>query len=204
MGQVVLSSTNTGNLKELAALLGQFSVALVAQESYAVESVAETGLSFVENALIKARHACRMTGLPAIADDSGICVDALQGQPGIYSARYAGATASDADNVVKLLGALKAVPREQRTARFECAIVYLDYSDDPTPTVCTGSWQGEILHEPRGTNGFGYDPVFFVSEMGCTSAEVDTAIKNRLSHRGQAIRQLVERLQERLGNAHRM
>ena len=197
MKRVVLASANPGKLEELAVLLNDLCIDLVAQSSYHVASVEETGQSFVENAILKARYAARVTALPAIADDSGICVDVLQGRPGIRSARYAGPGASDADNISKLLAAMESVPDPRRSARFECVIVFLGHPDDPTPLICHGSWRGHILTESRGTNGFGYDPVFFVPETGCACAELDTATKNCLSHRAQASRQLVERLRQR-------
>ena len=199
--RVVLASANSGKLKELAALLGEFSIELVAQAHYHIESVEETGLSFVENAIIKARHASRLTGMPAIADDSGLCVDALKGGPGIYSARYAGADASDEDNIVELLSAMKNVPDSERAASFECVIVFLEYPEDPTPIICHGRWSGRVLRETRGENGFGYDPLFFAPETGCSCAELDPETKNRLSHRAKATRQLVEQLRENLGTS---
>lgn len=201
MRRVVLASSNPGKLKELSELLDEFSIELVAQSVYRVESVAETGESFVENAIIKARHAARVTGVPAIADDSGICVDALQGEPGIFSARYAGPQASDEDNVSKLLDEMKDVADLHRSARFECAIAFLEHPKDPTPIVCQGSWRGQVLHTPRGKNGFGYDPIFFILETGCACAELDAGTKNRLSHRAQATRHLLAGLRKRWGAA---
>jgi XTP/dITP diphosphohydrolase len=159
-----------------------------------VVEVEETGLTFVENALLKARNATRHTGLPAIADDSGIEVDALHGAPGIYSARYAGEGASDARNLEKLLADLRDVPEARRTARFVCLMVYLRHELDPTPIICQGSWEGRVLFEPRGAGGFGYDPVFFVPTHSCSSAELPPEVKNQLSHRGQALRALVAAL----------
>ena len=157
-----------------------------------MSDVAETGLSFVENALIKARHACEATGLPAIADDSGIEVDALQGEPGIYSARYSGQQGPDADthNNTKLLQELEQVPSEARTARFQCVIVYMRFTRDPMPLICQGTWEGSILFAPQGENGFGYDPLFYVPQHDCSSAELSPQIKNSLSHRGKALQQL--------------
>ena len=154
----------------------------------------ETGLTFVENAILKARNAAQHTGLPAIADDSGLEVDALAGAPGIYSARYAGAGATDLENLEKLLDALADVPEENRSARFQCLMVYMRHADDPTPLICQGSWEGRILTAARGSNGFGYDPVFYVPTHNCASAELAADIKNSLSHRGQALRQLVAAL----------
>jgi XTP/dITP diphosphohydrolase len=164
------------------------------QSSFGVPEAEETGLTFVENAILKARNAARHTGLPALADDSGIEVDALNGAPGIYSARYAGPGATDEENLLKLLAALEGLPEDRRGARFQCVIAYLRHAEDPTPLICQGTWEGRILAAPRGANGFGYDPVFFVPEEGVSSAELAPEIKNRLSHRGQALRRLLEGL----------
>ncbi len=187
MSRVVLASSNRGKLGEFSALLAGTGLRVVSQGELGVPDAEETGLSFVENAILKARNAARHTGLPAIADDSGIEVDALNGAPGIYSARYAGTDAGDGANVAKLLRELADVPAERRSARFRCLIVHLRHALDPTPLICQGTWEGRILFEPRGTNGFGYDPVFFVPTHGCASAELPPEIKNRLSHRGQAM-----------------
>lgn len=189
--RVVLASGNAGKLKELGEILQLSNVELVPQSALDVSEVAETGLSFVENALIKARHACRETGLPAIADDSGIEVDALNGEPGIYSARYAGVSGDKADaaNNEKLLSELEQVAEEDRTARFQCVIVYLKHEKDPMPLICQGTWEGRILFEEAGDNGFGYDPLFYVPTHDCASAELPADVKNSLSHRGQALRQ---------------
>ncbi|MEQ8315650.1 MAG: RdgB/HAM1 family non-canonical purine NTP pyrophosphatase [Gammaproteobacteria bacterium] len=189
--RVVLASGNAGKLKELGEILQLSNVELVPQSAFDVSEVAETGLSFVENALIKARHACRETGLPAIADDSGIEVDALNGEPGIYSARYAGVSGdrADAANNEKLLSELEQVAEEDRTARFQCVIVYLKHEKDPMPLICQGTWEGRILFEEAGENGFGYDPLFYVPTHDCASAELPADVKNSLSHRGQALRQ---------------
>ncbi|MCL6414152.1 RdgB/HAM1 family non-canonical purine NTP pyrophosphatase [Aestuariirhabdus sp. Z084] len=192
--QVVLASNNRGKLNELQHRLGGLGIKLLPQSQFAIDSVAETGLSFVENAIIKARHACKISGLPAIADDSGLEVDALLGAPGIYSARFAGEEATDADNNQKLLAKLQGTPSEQRSARFRCLLVYMRHADDPTPLICQGSWEGFILEEPRGDNGFGYDPLFFVPSEHCASAELPADLKNRLSHRGQAMKELMQRL----------
>ena len=192
MSQIVLASGNAGKLAELQTILADWGIELLPQSRFAVSDVAETGLSFVENALIKARHACEATGLPAIADDSGIEVDALQGEPGIYSARYSGHTGPDADNHnnAKLLKELEQVPTEARTARFQCVIVYMRFARDPMPLICQGTWEGSILFAPQGENGFGYDPLFYVAQHDCSSAELSPEIKNSLSHRGQALKQL--------------
>lgn len=167
---------------------------LLPQSAFLVPEAEETGLTFVENALLKARNACRHTMLPAIGDDSGLGVDALEGEPGIYSSRYAGEYASDEDNNSLLLAELAGVPEEQRTARFHCVMVYLRHADDPTPIICQGTWEGRILAAADGDGGFGYDPVFHVQAEGCSAARLTPEDKNRLSHRGQALRQLLERL----------
>ena len=192
--KIVLASSNPGKLAELRALLEPVGMRVVSQDAFGVEPPEETGLTFVENALIKARAACAATGLPAIADDSGVVVDALEGAPGVHSARYAGGGASDADNVFKLLDALEGVAPSERGAAFVCAIVYLRHARDPCPIVCEGVWEGRILDAPRGTGGFGYDPVFFIETLGRTAAELSRAEKNAVSHRGQALAQLLDRL----------
>jgi len=194
MKQIVLASGNPGKVREINQLLADLGLQAHPQSEFGVADVEETGLTFVENALIKARNAARHTGLPAIADDSGIEVDALQGAPGIYSARYAGAGAGDRANLERLLNELREVPDARRSARFQCLMVYLRHADDPTPIICQGTWEGRILFEPRGANGFGYDPVFFVPTHGCSSAELEPEVKNALSHRGQAMRKLVAAL----------
>lgn len=188
--RIVLASGNAGKLREIQALLGELGVVLVPQSDFHVSDVAETGLTFVENAIIKARHACQATGLPSVADDSGLEVDALNGEPGIYSARYAGSHGADAENNARLLRELEQVPEAQRTARFQCVIVYLRHEHDPTPLICQGTWEGSILFAESGAHGFGYDPLFYVAEHGCSSAELDSAVKNQLSHRGQALSKL--------------
>ncbi|MDT8428703.1 MAG: RdgB/HAM1 family non-canonical purine NTP pyrophosphatase [Pseudomonadales bacterium] len=189
--KIVLASSNKGKLREFQQMLGSEMIEFVSQGTLGVSDAEETGLSFVENAIIKARHACAATGLPAMADDSGLEVDALQGQPGIYSARYAGPKASDEDNNQRLLAELEATGTTDRSARFQCVIVFMRHPFDPTPIICQGSWSGEILLAPRGNSGFGYDPLFLVPEQGCSSAELALASKNQLSHRGQALRQLL-------------
>jgi XTP/dITP diphosphohydrolase len=195
--RVVLATGNAGKVREINQMLADLGVTAVAQTEYGVPDIEETGLTFVENAILKARNAASHTGLPAIADDSGIEVDALNGAPGIYSARYAGVGGGDRANNDKLLAALAAVPEAERTARFQCLMVYLAHAADPTPIICQGTWEGRILHAPRGANGFGYDPLFFVPTHDCTSAELPPDIKNQLSHRGQALRQLVKLLHDR-------
>lgn len=192
--KVVLASSNQGKLREFQQLLAQCGFEVLPQSAFEVPDVEETGLSFVENALLKARNACQHTGLPAIADDSGLEVDALNGAPGIYSARYAGPQCSDEDNNRKLLQALASVPPARRTARFQCLLVFLRHANDPVPLICQGSWNGRILDNPAGENGFGYDPLFFVEQTGCTSAQLPPDQKNRLSHRGQAMAKLLDAL----------
>ncbi len=190
MRPIVLASNNVGKLKEFAQILTTFDYQVIPQSQFEVPEVAETGLSFVENALIKARQASQHTRLPAMADDSGIEVDALHGAPGIYSARFAGIGASDEENNRLLLKELAHIPEIQRTARYHCVIVYIHHLNDPMPLICQGTWEGHIIHEPRGENGFGYDPLFYVPTHHCTSAELPPEIKNQLSHRGQALRAL--------------
>lgn len=194
MSTIVLASNNPGKVREVNALLTGQRITVVPQSEYGVPEAEETGLSFVENAILKARHAALLTGLPAIADDSGIEVDALNGAPGIYSARFAGKGAGDRANLEKLLADLYDVPEELRGARFQCLMVYMRHANDPTPLICQGTWEGRILFAPRGSQGFGYDPVFFVPTHNCSSAELPPEVKNALSHRGQALRKLVAAL----------
>jgi XTP/dITP diphosphohydrolase len=194
MKQIVLATGNLGKVREINELLADHDMEAMPQSAFGVPEAEETGLSFVENALIKARNAALHTGLPAIADDSGLEVDALQGAPGIYSSRYAGAGASDRDNLEKLLAELADLAVEQRKARFQCVMVYMRHHLDPTPLICQGTWEGHILFAARGSNGFGYDPVFYVPSHDCSSAELPPEIKNRLSHRGQALRKLIASL----------
>ena len=196
--KLVLASGNAGKLKELQAMLAGLPLQVVAQRELGVGEVAETGLTFVENALIKARHACSVTGLPALADDSGLIVDALGGAPGLYSARYAGSPTDDAANNAKLLDALREVPAERRSARFYAVIVLLRHADDPQPLICEGSWEGRIIDTPRGSNGFGYNPVFLDEELGLTAAEMQPEQKNGRSHRAKALQLLLQQLQRQL------
>ncbi len=191
--KIVLASGNPGKLREIKAIFSEQPYQLVAQKDFSVSDADETGLTFVENALIKARHAADHTGLIALADDSGIEVDYLKGAPGIYSARFAGQPCDDQANNDKLLSELRDVPPEQRTARFQCVLVLLRHANDPTPLICSGTWEGIIVDNPQGINGFGYDPLFHVPTHGCTSAELPPEIKNELSHRGQALRKLSEK-----------
>lgn len=194
MQKVVLATGNAGKVRELASLLNDFGLDVVAQTELGVESAEETGLTFIENAIIKARHAAQVTGLPAIADDSGLAVDALGGAPGIYSARFAGVDATDQQNLEKLLVELQDVPDSERQAQFHCVLVYMRHADDPTPLVCHGSWQGTIARAPAGSGGFGYDPIFVVPEAGKTAAELAADEKRAASHRGQALKLLLEAL----------
>lgn len=187
MRKIVLATANPGKLRELQAVLAGLDFEIVPQSAFGVLEAEETGLTFIENALLKARNAALYTGLPALADDSGLAVDALGGVPGIYSARYAGAGAGDRANIGKLLAELEGVPAERRTARFVCVLALLHHPADPTPLICQGSWEGTILTEPRGEGGFGYDPIFFVPGEQRTAAELEPAVKNQISHRGQAL-----------------
>ena len=189
--KIVLATGNKGKVAELSQMLAPFNFSVVPQTELGVTDADETGLTFIENAILKARHAALATGLPAIADDSGLAVDALGGAPGIYSARYAGEAASDSSNIDKLLQALKDVPPGQRSAQFHCVLVYMRHAEDPTPLVCQGIWHGEISLTRSGEHGFGYDPVFFVPSEGCTSAELTRERKQQLSHRGKALSQLL-------------
>lgn len=192
---VVLASGNAGKLRELGRVLEPLGVELRPQDEFGVPEVDETGLSFVENAILKARAAAQHSGLPAIADDSGLEVDFLDGAPGIHSARYSGQ--GDEANNIKLLAALEGVPEEARGARFQCVLIYMRHHLDPTPLVCQASWEGRILTEERGEQGFGYDPLFYVPDQGCSSAELPPELKNRISHRARASALLVEALRGR-------
>ncbi len=192
--KVVLASGNKGKLKEFNQLLNPLDIEVLPQSAFNISSVEETGLTFVENAILKARHASKISGLPAIADDSGLEVDALNGAPGIYSARYAGEDATDALNNQKLLTDLQGIDTDKRTARFQCLLVFLEHPSDPTPVICQGSWEGLILESPSGDQGFGYDPLFWVPSENCASAELSKDKKNTLSHRGKALRELIGKL----------
>ena len=193
--KVVLASGNKGKLAEFQQLFAGSNVEIVTQDSLGIESPEETGLSFIENALLKARYASQVSGLPALADDSGLSVDALRGAPGIYSARYAGEEASDQDNVKKLLAELSALEDENRAARFHCVLAFVRYADDPVPVISQGQWEGTILSQPSGTGGFGYDPVFYVASEQCSAAEMEKSQKNAISHRGAAIASLIPQLE---------
>ncbi|MDP2282873.1 MAG: RdgB/HAM1 family non-canonical purine NTP pyrophosphatase [Pseudohongiella sp.] len=205
MQKIVLASSNAGKLKELQSLLSALPVEIIAQSVFGVDDAEETGLTFIENAIIKARHASAITGLPAIADDSGLAVDALGGAPGIYSARYTELPADvkglarDHANNSKLLAALRDVPDAERGAQFHCVLVFLRHAADPTPLVCHGQWHGRILHSAAGAGGFGYDPVFLVPQHGCSSAELSAVQKNSISHRAQASQLLLSALNVRYG-----
>jgi len=196
--KLVIASNNKGKIAELTDLLAPLGLQPVAQGELGVSEAEEPAVTFVENALIKARHAARATGLPALADDSGLAVDALDGRPGVRSARFAGEEATDNDNVKALLAALKDTPEAKRSAQFHCVLVYLRHADDPTPIICHGRWPGRILAEPRGQGGFGYDPVFLVPEHGCSAAELTREQKGRISHRGRALASLLDQLRAEL------
>ena len=192
--KLVLASSNHGKLEELRGLLSGNGIELIAQSDLGVDDADETGTTFVENALLKARHATRITGLPALADDSGICVDALDGAPGLYSARYAGEHGNASRNIDRLLEALAGMPDERRSAHFYCVLVLLRHADDPQPMIVEGQWNGRILHERLGSGGHGYDPVFFDPVHGQSAAEMELSFKNAISHRGKALAQLKRRL----------
>ena len=194
MKKLVLASSNPGKLREFSALLHDWHYKIIPQAELNVADVPETGTTFVENAIIKARHAAQQTGYAALSDDSGIVVDALNGEPGVYSARFSGSNANDDANNALLVEKLRAVPEAQRSARYQAVIVYMPNAADPSPIICEGSWEGVIVLDPRGSGGFGYDPYFYLPEYGCTSAELSAEEKNRISHRGQALRLLLERL----------
>jgi XTP/dITP diphosphohydrolase len=191
---VVLASSNAGKLRELAAVLAPLHLQLLPQESLGIAAPEETGTTFLDNALLKARHAAQRSGLPALADDSGLEVDALGGRPGVWSARFAGAAASDADNLALLLQELAARPAQARTARYQCVIVLVRSADDPAPLIARGTWEGSITQAPRGSGGFGYDPAFVPAGLQHTAAELAAAEKNLVSHRGQALRALIAML----------
>jgi len=192
--KLVLASANPGKIKELQELLADQDITIVPQGELSIPDIEETGLTFVENAILKARNAAALSGLPAIADDSGLEVDYLLGAPGIYSARYAGSDSNDTTNREKLLAALLDVPAKNRNARYQTVIVYLRHAEDPTPIICQGTWEGRIAFEHRGSEGFGYDPIFYVPETDCHAAELDKATKHSLSHRGKAIAQFLQHM----------
>ena len=194
MKQIVIASSNPGKLREFRALFVDRDISIVPQKEFGIGDADECGLSFVENAIIKARHAASQTNLPAIADDSGLEVDMLGGKPGIHSARYAGLGASDEQNLQLLLENIKAFADTQVSARFQCLMVYLERADDPTPIIAQGTWEGHIVKSPKGNNGFGYDPVFYLTAHKCTSAQLPADLKNKISHRAQALNLLMEKL----------
>ena len=194
---LVLASANAGKITELQQMLGGLGVKIIPQTDLDIPDIEETGLTFVENAILKARNAAALSNLPAIADDSGLEVDFLRGAPGIYSARFAGENAGDKANKEKLLQLMADVPADQRSARYQTVIVYMRHGNDPTPIICQGTWEGLIATESRGDQGFGYDPIFYVTETNCHAAELDKVTKNRLSHRGKAIANLLQQLQTR-------
>lgn len=191
---IVLASSNAGKLKEFQRLLEPCRYRVLPQSDFSVPDIDETGLSFVENAILKARNACKVTGLPALADDSGLEVDALQGRPGIYSSRFAGINANSENNICKLLDELRAVPQALRGARFQCVLAFMRHAEDPTPLLCHGTWEGVILESPRGAGGFGYDPIFYVPSHDCSAAELSRDEKGSISHRAQASKFLLNAL----------
>lgn len=196
MQKIVLASGNRKKVAELTQLLAQFQLQVIPQTDLNVEDVPETGTTFVENAIIKARHAAEVTGLPAIADDSGIEVDYLDGQPGIYSARFSGKHGDDQANNELLLEKLQGVPSEQRTARYQCVLVFMQHDKDPTPLICQGAWEGRIMTEEVGEGGFGYDPLFWSEEHRCSAAQLEPEQKAAISHRGKALQELMQKLSE--------
>ena len=195
--KIVLASSNQGKIREFARLFETYKTTVYPQSAYKVPDVEETGTTFVENAIIKARHASHVSGLPAIADDSGLVVDALGGAPGIYSARYAGEHGNNAANNTKLLSALDGIDVDKRTARYLCVLVFMQHANDPTPIICQGEWNGVIQDKPSGDGGFGYDPVFYVPKYKCTAAQLDKDLKNQISHRAKALSQLMTSIQSK-------
>ena len=192
--QIVLASGNQGKIAEIQAMLQHHDIEVISQSFFDVPDIEETGTTFIENAIIKARHAAKITGLPAIADDSGLEVDAINGQPGVYSARYAGLPSNDTLNTKKLLNALDGIPEKKRSARFHCLMIFMAHATDPSPLIGQGTWEGRIAFQEAGDNGFGYDPVFYSPEHQCVSAELTATIKNRVSHRAQALNQLMPQI----------
>ena len=193
--KIIFASSNAGKIHELQSMLNVFEIEVIPQAQIGIDDAEETGLTFIENALLKARHACQQSGKPAIADDSGLVVHALDGAPGIYSARYAGKKSNASDNIEKLLQEMAGIPDDQRQAHFHCTLVYMEHAEDPAPLICEGIWHGTILHAPAGTDGFGYDPVFYDHNEQSSAAELSSARKNAISHRGQALRALIARLE---------
>lgn len=196
MLEIVLASSNPGKIKEFQEICASLAIKLIPQSELGIEDVEETAATFVENAIIKARHAARLSGLPAIADDSGLVIDALGGMPGVRSSRYAGEGADDAARIKKVLNELRKVKLADRDASFHCVTVLMEDEDDPAPLICEGVWEGKIIFEPKGENGFGYDPIFYVPEHKCTAAELSSEIKNKISHRADALEQLIAALEQ--------
>lgn len=190
--QIVLATSNPGKIAELQSMLEALPIEWIPQAEFDIPDIDETGKTFIENAILKARHAAKLSGLPALADDSGLVIDALDGAPGIYSARYAGKEATSEERNQKILDEMRDVPKEERSAAYHCVLALVEYEDDPVPLICHGVWEGSILFEPRGNNGFGYDPIFYVTTNRCSAAELSTAEKNAISHRGQVVDQLLE------------
>ena len=197
--KIVLATGNTGKVNEISGILSDLGIEVLPQSQFDVAEVAETGSTFIENAIIKARHAAKQSGLSAIADDSGLAVYALGGEPGIFSARYSGDQATDKTNITKLLKVMADIPMGKRQAKFLCVLVYMRHADDPTPIICQGEWNGEIMTKQQGENGFGYDPIFWVKEQNCSSAQLSPEQKNMLSHRGKALKLLFAQLQNQIG-----
>lgn len=193
---LVLASANKGKIKELQDMLGGLGINIIPQQQLGIEDAEETGLTFVENAVLKARHAAEISGLPAIADDSGLEVDYLKGAPGIYSARFSGAGATDQSNLDKLMLEMRDAPADKRSARYQTVIAVMAHGSDPTPILCQGTWEGEIAFEEKGSEGFGYDPVFKPADASCHAAELEKSVKNTISHRGKAINELLEKLKQ--------
>jgi XTP/dITP diphosphohydrolase len=194
LSKLVIASANAGKILELQSSLRELDITVIPQRELNIPDIEETGLSFVENSILKARNATALSGLPAIADDSGLEVDFLKGAPGIYSARFSGENATDASNREKLLSLLADVPASERSARYQTVIVFMRHSADPTPIICQGTWEGQISTEERGSNGFGYDSIFFVPSKNCHAAELDDETKQRLSHRGKAMSAFLQQL----------
>lgn len=189
--KIVIASGNKGKIRELKAMLLDLAVEAIPQAEFDITDIEETGLTFIENAILKARNATKLTGLPAIADDSGLCIAALDNRPGIYSARYAGPDAQDTDLIAKVLDEMRDVPDDQRQAAFHCVIAYLRFEHDPDPIIAHGIWPGTIIREAEGKQGFGYDPIFYVPDFKRTAAQLDDSEKNKISHRGRALEQLL-------------
>jgi XTP/dITP diphosphohydrolase len=196
--KLVLASNNAGKIRELSAMLAAFAIEVIPQATLGINDIEETGLTFIENALIKARHAAQQSGLPALADDSGLAIAALHGAPGIYSARYAGVQGDSERNIDKVLSELSSVDDAKRQAEFHCVLAFVTHDKDPVPLVCEGKWSGTILRERRGSEGFGYDPIFYVPEEKKSAAELPAELKNRISHRGQALQKLIQLLPDKL------